>query len=64
LNLENTKKYEINPLLIQQQLAKIRSITSDYSSFYTNGSMDGDRVTSAAALSEFSKYEFTRNLKG
>jgi hypothetical protein len=52
LNLENTKKYEINPLLIQQQLAKIRSITSDYSSFYTNGSMDGDRVTSAAAFEQ------------
>jgi hypothetical protein len=52
LNLQNTKKYETNPLLIQQQFAKIRSITSDYSSIYTNGSMDGDGVTSAAAFEQ------------
>jgi hypothetical protein len=45
-NFELTQHYksETNPLLIQQQFAEIRSVTSEYSAIYT----DGDRVASAA----------------
>ena len=48
LNLQNTKKSESNPLLIQQHFAEIRSVTSKYSPIYTDGSKDGDSVGSAA----------------
>jgi hypothetical protein len=32
------KKSETNPLLIQQHFAEIRSVTSEYSAIYTDGS--------------------------
>jgi hypothetical protein len=43
---------ETNPLLIQQDFAEIRSVTSEYSAIYTDGSKDGDRVTSAAVFGQ------------
>jgi hypothetical protein len=46
--LTQHKKSETNPLLIQQHFAEIRSVTSEYSAIYTDGSKDGDRVASAA----------------
>ena len=48
--LTQHKKSETNPLLIQQHFAEIRSVTSEYSAIYTDGSKDGDRVASAAVL--------------
>jgi ribonuclease HI len=48
LNLRQYKKSETNPLLIQQHFVEIRSVISEYSTIYTDGSKDGDRVTSAA----------------
>ena len=42
--LTQYKKSETNPLLIQQHFAEIRSVTSEYSTIYTDGSKDGDRV--------------------
>jgi hypothetical protein len=38
------------PLLIQQHFAEIKSVTSEYSAIYTDGSKDGDRVASAAIV--------------
>jgi hypothetical protein len=54
LNFELTqyKKPETNPLLIQQHFAEIRSVTSEYSTIYTDGSKDGDRVASAAVFGQ------------
>jgi hypothetical protein len=54
LNFELTqcKKYETNPLLIQQHFVEIRSVTSEYSTIYTDGSKDGDRVASAAVFGQ------------
>jgi hypothetical protein len=46
--LTQHKKSETNPLLIQQHFAEIRSVTSEYSTLYTDGSKGGDRVASAA----------------
>jgi ribonuclease HI len=46
--LTQQKKSETNPLLIQQQFAEIRSVTSEYSAIYT----DGDRVASAAVFGQ------------
>jgi hypothetical protein len=46
------KKSETNPSLIQQHFAEIRSITSEYSAIYTDGSKDGDRVASAAVFGQ------------
>jgi hypothetical protein len=46
------KKSETNPLLIQQHFAEIRSVTSEYSAIYTDGSKDGDRVASAAVFGQ------------
>jgi ribonuclease HI len=46
------KKSETNPLLIQQHFAEIRSVTSEYSAIYTDGSKDGDRVSSAAVFGQ------------
>ena len=37
------KKSETNLLLIQQQFAEIRSVSSAYSAIYTDGSNDGDK---------------------
>jgi hypothetical protein len=48
--LTQYKKSETNPLLIQQHFAEIRSVTSEYSAIYTDGSKDGDRVASAAVF--------------
>ena len=45
-------KSETNPLLIQQHFAEMRSVTSEYSTIYTDGSKDGDRVTSAAVFGQ------------
>ena len=42
------KKSETNPLLVKLHFAEIRSVTSEYSAIYTDGSKDGDRVASAA----------------
>jgi hypothetical protein len=36
--LTQHKKSETNPLLIQQHFAEIRSVTSEYSAIYTDGS--------------------------
>jgi hypothetical protein len=52
LNLHNTKKFETNPLLIQQHFAEIRSVISEYSTIYTDGSKDYDRVASAAVFGQ------------
>jgi hypothetical protein len=46
--LTQYKTSETNPLLIQQHFAEVRSVTSEYSAIYTDGSKDGDRVASAA----------------
>ena len=50
--LTQYKKSETNPLLIQQHFAEIRSVTSEYSAIYTDGSNDGDRVASAAVFGQ------------
>jgi hypothetical protein len=55
--LAQYKKSETNPLLIQQHFAEIRSVTSEYSTIYTDGSKDGDRVASTAETSF--RYWFT-----
>jgi hypothetical protein len=41
--LTQHKKSETNPLLIQQHFAEIRSVTSEYSAIYTDGSKDGNK---------------------
>ena len=46
------KKSETNALLIQQHFAEIRSVISKYSTIYTDGSKDGDRVASAAVFGQ------------
>jgi hypothetical protein len=46
--LTKYKKSETNPLLIQQHFAEVRSVTSEYSAIYTDGSKDGDRGSSNA----------------
>ena len=48
--LTQYKKSETNPLLIQQHFAENRSVTSEYSAIYTDGSKDGDKVESAAVF--------------
>jgi len=50
--LTKYKKSLTNPLLIQQHFAEIRSIKSEYSAIYTDGSKDGDRVLSAAVFGQ------------
>jgi hypothetical protein len=50
--LAQHKKSETNPLLIQQHFAEIRSVTSEYSAIYTDGSKDSDRVASAAVFGQ------------
>jgi hypothetical protein len=50
--LTQHKKSETNPVLIQQHFAEIRSVTSENSSIYTDGSKDGDRVASAAVFGQ------------
>ena len=50
--LAQYKKSETNPLLIQQHIAEIRSATSEYSTIYTDGSKDGNRVASAAVFGQ------------
>ena len=50
--LTQYKKSETKPLLIQQHFAEIRSVTSEYSAIYTDGSKDGDRVASAAVFGQ------------
>ena len=50
--LTQHKKSETNPLLIQQHFAEIRSVISEYSAIYTDGSTDGDRVASAAVFGQ------------
>jgi hypothetical protein len=46
------KTSETTPLLIQQHFAEIRSVTSEYSTIYTDDSKDGDRVASAAVFGQ------------
>jgi len=50
--LTQYKKSETNTLLIQQHFAEIRSVTSEYSAIYTDGSKDGDIVVSAAVFGQ------------
>jgi hypothetical protein len=50
--LTKYKKSESNPLLIQQHFAEIRTVTSEYSAIYTDGSKDGDRIASAAVFGQ------------
>ena len=52
IELSKYKKSETNPLLIQQHFAEIRSVASEYSAIYTDGSKDGDRVTSAVVFGQ------------
>ena len=53
-NFEGTqyKKCETNPLLVQQYFSEIRSVTSEYSAIYTDGSKGGDQVASAAVFEQ------------
>jgi hypothetical protein len=44
------KHFHIKGLKTQQHFAEMRSVTSEYSTIYTDGSKDGDRVTSAAVF--------------
>ena len=46
------QKSETNLLLIQQRFAEIRSVTSEYSTIYTDGSKDGNRVASATVFGQ------------
>jgi hypothetical protein len=46
------QKSETNLLLIQQHFAEIRSVTSEYSTIYTDGSKYGNRVASAAVFGQ------------
>ena len=52
IELSKYKKSEKNPLLIQQHFAEIRSVASEYSAIYTDGSKDGDRVTLAVVFGQ------------
>ena len=45
-------KADTNPLIIQQHYAEIKSEYSDYSTMYTDGSKDGDKVASAALFGD------------
>ena len=49
-DLRKHKKSDTNPLIIQQHFAEIISFKTDYSTIYTDGSKDGDRVASAAVF--------------
>ena len=51
-NFEFTQynNYGTNSLRIQQHFTEIRSVTSEYSVVYTDGSKDGDRVASAVVF--------------
>jgi hypothetical protein len=55
LNLQYTK-YEVNPLLTQQHFDEIRSVTSEYSAIYADGSKDDDRVASTAVFGQQVNY--------
>jgi hypothetical protein len=46
------QKSETNPFLIQQHLAEIRSVTTECSEIYTDGSQDGNIVASAAVFGQ------------
>jgi hypothetical protein len=46
------QKSETNPLLIQQHLAEIISVTTECSAIYTDGSQDGNIVASAAVFGQ------------
>ena len=52
MNLHQYRKAEINPLLIQQHFAEIKSITSEYSAIYTDGTRDCDTVSPAAVFGQ------------
>lgn len=49
-DLREHNKNKTNPLLIQQHYAEIKANYSDFSTVYTDGSKDGDRVASAAVF--------------
>ena len=51
-DLRKHKKTDTNPLIIQQHFAEIKSNYPDYSTVYTDGSKDGDRVASAALFGD------------
>ena len=51
-DLRKHKKADTNPLIIQQHYAEIKSNFSDYSTVYTDGSKDDDRVASAALFGD------------
>jgi hypothetical protein len=48
--LTQYKQIHTNPLLIKQHFAEIRTVTSEYSAIYTDGSKNGDSVALAAVL--------------
>ena len=51
-DLRKHKKSDTNPLIIQQHFAEIKSKYTDYSTAYTDGSKDGDKVAAAATLDD------------
>jgi hypothetical protein len=50
------QKSEANPLLIQQHLAEIKSVTSEYSAIYPDCSPNCDRVAMAAVFGQHGYY--------
>ena len=51
-DLRKHKKSDTNHLIIQQHFAEIKSCYPDYSTIYTDGSKDEDKVASAAVFGE------------
>ena len=51
--LTQDKKSETNPLLIQQQFAEIKSVTSEYPAIYTDGSNDALKFVASFDESKF-----------
>ena len=49
-DLREHNQYKTNPLLIQQHYAEIKADYLDFSTVYTDGSKDGDRVATAAVF--------------
>ena len=50
--LSQYNKFETNSLIIQKHFAEIRSVRSEYSVIYTDGSKDGDRVASTVFIQQ------------
>ena len=56
-DLRQHKKSDTNPLIIQQHFNEIKSNYSDYSTVYTDGSKDDDKVAAAAVHGDEAKTE-------